>query len=213
LFTILKENWEGRVMKIKRRWLSGIASALLLIMTTSWFAFGQAQHVRWDIISVVFTTPNTLNPGGFADAIAPNNGGKIRLTGFGTFVAPAGRGGGSGAVTGGGTWETFNTANVSTGSGTYEVTGLVRFELANFQTPGNIDNIGNPAEAANGYAYLRIEYNDGSQGVLGVFCHGPGAPDGIAEGINATKGFKTYVAVQGPAPLVDANRTLFHVRQ
>jgi hypothetical protein len=58
---------------------------------------------------------------------------------------------------------------------------------------------------------LRIDYDDGSKGVLGVYCHGPGAPDGIAEGISAMKGFMTYVAVQSPAPGVDRNRTLFHV--
>lgn len=203
----------GEPMTTRARWFSLIALALLLIGNNSPVS-GQSAHVRWDIISVDFTTPITVNPGGFADAIAPNNGGKIRLTGFGTFVASAGRSGRSDAVTGGGTWETFDTVNVSTGSGTYEVRELVRFELANFQTPGSIiDNIGDQDEAANGYAYLRIEYSDGSQGVLGVFCHGPGAPNGIAEGINATKGFVTYVQVQGPAPLVNVNRTLFHVRE
>jgi len=201
-------------MRTRAKWLPSIALALLLFGSNA-PVFGQAQHGRWDIISVNFTTtPITINPGGFADATAPNNGGKIRLTGFGTFVASAGHGGGTNAVTGEGTWETFNTANVSTGSGTYEVRELLRFELATFQTPGSvIDNIGNQLEAANGYAVLRVEYNDGSQGVLGVFCHGPGAPNGIAEGINATKGFKTYVGVQGPAPLVNANRTVFHVRK
>src|SRR5262245_14497083 len=92
-----------------------IAAFLSAGTMTATSSIAGASHVRWDITSVVFTTtPNTVNPGGFADAIAPNNGGKIRLTGFGTFVAPAGRGGGSNAVTGGGTWETFNTANVST---------------------------------------------------------------------------------------------------
>jgi hypothetical protein len=199
--------------KATKGWLLGIAAVLLSTLTTVPVAFAEADHVRWDIISVVFGPPNILNPGGFADATAPNNGGKIRLTGSGTFVASAGRGGRSNAVTGGGTWETFNTANVSTGSGTYAVRELVRFELANFQLPVNIDNIGDLAEAANGYAVLRIEYDDGSQGILGVYCHGPGAPNGIAEGISATKGFKTYVEVQGPAPGVDANRTLFHVLQ
>jgi hypothetical protein len=201
-------------MNSQGKWLSIIVVVLLSVIATAPIAFAQAQHVRWDVVSIDFTTtPITANPGGFADAIAPNNGGKIRVTGFGTFVAPAGRHGSSGAVTGGGTWETFDPTGASTATGTYWVTGLVRFELANFATPGVIDNIGDPAEAANGYAYLRIEYNDGSQGVLGVFCHGPGAPDGIAEGISATKGFKTYVEIQGPAPLVDANRTVFHVRQ
>jgi hypothetical protein len=184
----------------------------LLMSGLGTFAFGQAQHVGWDIVSVDFTTtPITANPNGFADAIAPNNGGKIRLTGFGTFVAPAGQRGG-GSATGGGTWETSDIADNSTGSGTYDVTKLVRFELANFQTPGTIlDNIGNEAERANGYAVLRIQYDDGPQGVLGVYCHGPGAPAGIAEGISATKGFVTYVEVQGPSAGVDANRTLFHV--
>jgi hypothetical protein len=193
--------------------LSLVASLLLSLLSTATVAFGQAQHVRWDITSLNFTTtPSTASPGGFADATAANNGGKIRLTGFGTFVASAGPGGGSNAATGGGTWETFDTSNVSTASGTYSVKELVRFEFANFQIPGSIiDHIGNQAETANGYAVLRIEYNDGSQGVLGLYCHGPGAPDGIAEGISATKGFKTYVAVAGPAPGIDANRTLFHV--
>ena len=199
-------------MRIATRRVSEIGAVLLLAVAIPSVALSQARHVRWDIVSLEFTAPPTANAGGFADAIATNNGGKIRLTGFGTFVAPAGRGGRSSAATGGGTWETFDSANVPTGSGTYVVRQLVRWELANFQTPGSlIDNIGDQAEAANGYSYLRIEFDDGSQGVLGVFCHGPGAPAGIAEGINVTKGFKTYVEVQGPAPGVDANRTLFHV--
>lgn len=194
-----------------RGWLLGIAVVLLSITAIVSPTFGQDQHVRWDIISVDFTTtPITVSAGGFADAIAPNNGGRIRLTGSGTFVASAGRGGEANAVTGGGTWQTFDPA----GRGTYVVRELVRFELASFQTPGSIiDEIGDQAEAANGHAVLRIEYDDGSQGVLGVYCHGPAAPDGIAEGFSATKGFKTYVEIQGPAPGVDANRTLFHVSQ
>jgi hypothetical protein len=58
---------------------------------------------------------------------------------------------------------------------------------------------------------LRIAYSDGSQGVLTVGCHGPGAPPGIFEGIATTKGFKTYYTVQAPVGGVDANRTIFHV--
>ena len=87
----------------------------------------------------------------------------------------------------------------------------MRFELGNLALPVNIDKIGPNGRAANGWAYLRIDYSDGSQGVLGVFCHGPGAPDGIAEGINATKGVVTYTAVGAPAPGVDLNRTTFHI--
>src|SRR5438093_10007623 len=106
-------------MKIERRRLTGFAVVALMIMATTSFAFGQAQHVRWDIISLVFTPP-TLNPGGVAFA-KTDDGSTIKLTGFGTFVAPAGRHGRSGAATGGGTWETFNPAGTSTGSGNYVV--------------------------------------------------------------------------------------------
>ena len=192
--------------------LCGLAAVLMSVMVARTVRAAGADHVRWDIISVApFTVPLPVSPGGFADATAPNNGGRIRLSGLGTFVAPAGQGGGSNAATGGGTWQTFSPANVSTGSGTYVVRELVRWEFANLQPSPGTDNIGDPAQRANGHAYLRIDYSDGSQGVLGVFCHGPGAPNGIAEGINATKGVVTYASVGGPAPGVDLNRTLFHL--
>jgi len=143
-----------------------------------------------------------------ASAKAPD-GDTITLTGTGTFVAPAGSNGGSGAVTGGGTWQT------NTGSGTYQVKELVTFVMANFQssTPAFIDNIGNLSARANGTAVLRIQFSDGQSGVLTVGCHGPGAPPGIFEGIATTKGYKTYYAVQDPVGGVDANRTIFHVNK
>jgi hypothetical protein len=125
-----------------------------------------------------------------------------------TFVAPGGSNGGSGAVTGGGTWKT-NTAR-----GTYVVKELVSWVKANAQssTPTFIDNIGNLSQRTNGTAVLRIRFSDGSSGVLTVGCHGPGAPPGIIEGIATTKGFKTYYETEEPVGGVDANRTLFHVR-
>jgi hypothetical protein len=169
---------------------------------------GSAHHVRWDIISLVGgAPPGPLNPGGHASAMAPD-GDMITLTGSGTFVAPAGHNGGSGAVTGGGTWQT-NTA-----SGTYVVKELVSFVKANAQssTPTFIDNIGSLSQRTNGTAVLRIQFSDGASGVLTVGCHGPGAPPGIIEGIATTKGFKTYYETEEPVGGVDANRTLFHVR-
>jgi hypothetical protein len=169
---------------------------------------GGATHVRWDIISLVGgAPPGPINPGGHASAMAPD-GDMITLTGTGTFVAPAGANGGSGAVTGGGTWQT------DTGSGTYQVKELVSFVRANAQssTPTFVDNIGDLSQRTNGTAVLRIEFSDGASGVLTVGCHGPGAPPGIIEGIAVTKGYKTYFEVEEPAPGVDANRTLFHVR-
>jgi hypothetical protein len=171
-------------------------------------AGSSSDHIRWDIISVINFAPLTIEAGGVAFALAPSDL-TIKLTGSGTFVAPA-SGGVSGAATGGGTWETFS-GGVSTGSGTYTVTGLASWEFANFQAPGAVDLIGDTNERANGNAVLRIEYSDGSLGTLGVGCHGPGAPDGIAEGVIATKGYVTYWSAEEPAPGVDKDRTLFHV--
>jgi hypothetical protein len=186
--------------------LVAIAVVLLLVALPSSAASG-AQHVRWDIISLVGgQPPGPINPGGHASAMAPD-GDTITLTGSGTFVAPA-SGGGSSAVTGGGTWTTS-----SGGSGSYTVTGLVSWQMANFQpVPGpNIDNI-DDGQKANGNAVLTIAFSDGSQGVLSVLCHGPGAPPGILEGIATTKGYKTYYEVGDAVPGVDANRTVFHVQ-
>jgi hypothetical protein len=136
--------------------------------------------------------------------MAPD-GDTITLTGSGHFVAPA-SGGGSGAADGGGTWTT------TSGSGTYQVTGLVSWERANDQANvGFVDNI-DEGTRTNGTAVLTIAFSDGSSGVLTVGCHGPGAPPGIFEGIATTKRYKTYYNVPAPVPGVDAGRTIFHVR-
>src|SRR2546425_7789117 len=84
--------------------------------------------------------------------------------------------------------------------------------IREFPDPGLVDLIGNTDERANGNAILRIQYSDGSEGILGIGCHGPGAPAGIQEGVIATKGFVTYWSAQPPLPNVDANRTIFHVQ-
>lgn len=215
--TILVSPVKGDDMRVQPRRFVRLSAVLMLSLLVP-LAFasavsGQAKHARWDIISLVGGGfPGPANAGGVASALAPDNT-KITLTGFGTFVAPAGHNGGSGAVTGGGTWQTFDAAGASTGSGTYEVKELVSFVFDNLQsqTPFLIDNIGDTNERANGTAVLRIEYSDGSRGVLTVGCHGPGASAGIFEGIATTKGFKTYYNVQAPAGGVDANRTIFHV--
>jgi len=175
------------------------------------------DHVRWDIISLT-ASPLTARAGGvaFASAITGSSlspDWKIKFTGSGTFVAPT-SGGGSGAVTGGGTWETFS-GGVSSGSGTYTVTKLASWVFANLQLPVLNNLIASPDQvAANGTAVLVIEYSDGSQGTLGVGCHGPGAPNGIEEGVIATKGYVTYWTGEVPGALtVDKNRTLFNIRK
>jgi hypothetical protein len=200
------------------RWISRVAvvslAVLLAITVGSRVVRGQAEHVRWDIVSANVPVITTLSPGGVAYATARNPTSlKIKLTGSGTFVSPASRGP-SGAVTGGGTWETFSgcpAACVSTGSGTYWVTGLASWEFANFQSPGLIDLVGDTSERANGNAVLLIRYSDGSSGTLGIGCHGPGALDGIVEGVIATKDYVTYWDAEAPTGTADKNRTLFHI--
>jgi hypothetical protein len=204
-------------MRAEARWISrvGVVSLAALFATTIGLrvVHGQAEHVRWDITSLQFNTPspgvNTVNPGGVAYAFARNPSTlNIKLTGEGTFVAPQ-SGGPSGAATGGGTWETFN-GTTSTGSGTYWVTRLASWEFANYQALVNVDNI--PGVAANGNAVLLIQYSDGSQGTLGIGCHGPGAPEGIVEGVIATKDYLTYWDAQAVSPTVNQGRTNFHIQ-
>jgi hypothetical protein len=201
-------------MRLAARSISGVTAASLAVLLTITGAprvvHGQAQLVRWDIISVDIPI-TTLSPGGVAFAFARNPSTlKIKLTGTGTFVAPA-SGGTSHAVTGGGTWETFSGA-ASTGSGTYVVTSLSSWQFANDQLPGLIDLI-DDTQRVNGNAVLRIDYSDGSSGILGIGCHGPGAPDGIVEGVIATKDFVTYWDAEAPTPTGNANRTTFHLER
>ncbi len=203
-------------MRTENRWLLGIAVTLLWIAATSSVAMGQAQHVRWDIISINFVAPFTAGPGGIASAKA-NDGSQITLTGSGTFVAPGGGAGTSSAVTGGGMWQTFaSDGTTSTGSGTYEVTGLVRWDQAPFPPggpPPRTDLI-DDGVPSTGLAVLRITYNDGERGILIVSCTGATAvPPNLFEGITASKGFVDYWNRVAPAGGVDANRTIFHVRQ
>lgn len=200
-------------MRITARLVSAIAVVCLAVSLSMAFRLhvvqGAADHVRWDIIHMnPATTPATLTPGGVAFASARNpNTLSIKLTGSGTFVAPASAGTSS-AVTGGGTWETFS-GTTSTGSGTYEVTGLVSWQFAR-PGLGEFNDLIDDGTAANGNAVLRVRYSDDSEGVLNIGCEGPGPNIGILEGVIATKAHVTYWDAQAPVGGVDANRTLFH---
>jgi len=189
--------------------LSIVITLILFAFVTTFASADSATHGRWDIISL--QPPNVL-AGGVASALA-DDGSMITLTGNGTFVAPAGGSGRSGAATGGGTWETQDKDGNVTGSGTYEVTGLVRWDQAPGTSPPVGDLIGDPAERSARLVVLSIEYSDGSRGILVVSCHLVGTPDSVFEGVNASKGFVHYYDNVTPVPGVDANRTLFHVRQ
>jgi hypothetical protein len=165
---------------------------------------GAAPTFRWDTISL--TSPGgvpTINAGGSDYALAADLT-TIQISGSGTF-------GGGVAPTGGGTWATSGPSG--TASGTFTVTGLVKFTVApGSLPPGLVDNIGDPANSRSGLAILSVKYSDGSRGTLVVSCHQPvGSPSGIFEGITATKGFVGFHERVPPVPGVDANRTLFHV--
>src|SRR5438034_907413 len=121
---------------------------------------------------------------GSASATAAD-GLKIIVTGNGTFVAPAGGGGTSSAATGGGNWETRNASDAVTGSGTYTVTGLVRWERALASNP----NI--PGSTA-GLAILRVEYSDGSAGTLTISCRISGAQDRKSTRLNSSHTVISY---------------------
>lgn len=191
-----------------RRWLLGIAT-LALVGALPAMATAQAEHVRWDVVIV---SPPSVLPGGTATAQA-EDGSTIKMTGSGTFVAPSPNGGSPGSdssTSGGGTWTTFDASGAQTGTGTYEVTGLVRWErepghvLPGILTNDTIDD----GEPSSGLAVLRILYSDGKRGVLIVSCNLPAPaprPD-MFEGITATRRVVDYWKhVSGT--------TLFHVRQ
>ena len=191
-----------------------VIAAVLGLAAASADALAQASHVQWDIISLDFGPPPVASSGGIASARAADSS-MITMTGTGTFVAPAGGAGSNASATGGGTWETFDAVGSYAGSGMYWVTGLVRWdrEPAGALPSVIIDAIGNPDETSAGLAVLRIQYDDGSRGILVVNCTLQGSPATIPEGISATKGFVDYFDVQLPAmPFENENRTIFHVR-
>jgi hypothetical protein len=194
-------------MKSHLRFVLRFTLAMLALL-----AFGNmipsaaAATFRWDTISftVVNGTP-TINTGGSDFALAADLT-TIQISGSGTF-------GGGLPPTGGGTWTASgpSAGPSGTASGTFKVTGVIRFTVApGSLPPGVIDNIG--PNARSGLAVFKIQYSDGSTGTLTVSCHLPvGSPSGIFEGITAIKGFVDYSDHVPPVPGVDANRTNFHV--
>jgi hypothetical protein len=194
-------------MYSSKKWLLGIWVGMLLIMAVATAAFGQTRRIRWDLISLDFSTvPVTVNPGGVAAALA-NDGSLILFTGSGFFLGAAEAVGQPEAV-GEGTWAT--SGPIGAASGTYRVIEKVIWKQAPGMQGPTIDNIGpNPRP---GFVVLKIAYSDGSIGTLGVSCHLVGTPDQVFEGVTATKGFVGFFNRVPPLPGVNANRTLFHLQ-
>jgi hypothetical protein len=216
-------------MRTNRRWFRKGLILLVLPLVFALYAMASGDgdrketKYRWDIVHISSFSPVDANPGGFASALA-NDGSKITVTGHGTFEPQE-----PDEVTGGGTWTTFASDGTTvTGTGTYRVRQLVRFDLApGVQTAGLVDNIpgaiGDLTDQRAGLLFVRVAYSDGSKGVLVVSCHlnggpdfvtRPAAPASIFEGITASKGYVDYWSrvppIGAPTP-VDGNRTLFHI--
>ena len=189
--------------KFVGRGLILITGALLLVAGSAPSAFAQAEHIRWDL--VIFAPP-TVSVGGTSTAAAQDNS-TITMTGSGTFVAPGGGPGSNASATGGGTWKACNAAGTVCTSGTFVVTGLVRWD----QEPGKSlppvitnDTIDDGTPTA-GLVVLRIAYSDGSNGTLVVSCNLPPPNPQMFEGITATKSVVDYWRhINGS--------TLFHIR-
>jgi hypothetical protein len=172
--------------------------------------------MRWDIWAPEVDTTTgvtTLAPGGhslsqatFSPVQFAGDDSTITLTGSGTFRLNEGH-----DVTGGGTWVTAMKDGTVTGSGTYRVTGLVRFDLAPgtlVGIPGLVDAIGNVADSRAGLAVMKIAYSDGATGIL-VFSCSIASPAAVFEGTTATKGFVDYYNALFPD--FTFGNTIFHV--
>jgi hypothetical protein len=196
------------------RLLPAVAAATVLSAT----AVNAAQRMRWDLISVDFSTsPVTVSAGGTDWAFA-NDGSSIKLTGSGTFLSVASSARFSAiALGGGGTWQTFGPTGTPIANGTYKVLrGPASFQQAPSPVPPINDLIGNTADARSGLLVVEIRFDDSSRGVLTLSCHLPGTtpvatPDTVFEGITVTKDYVDYWNRFNPVPGIDANRTSFHV--
>ena len=109
-------------------------------------------------------------------------------------------------------WQTFDGSGNPTGSGNYQVTGFVDFDVAPGSLPANFTDLsGNKADVRSGLAVFKIAYDDGSDGVLVVSCDLPvGSPPTLFEGITASKGYVDYWERDPAVAGVNANRNNFH---
>ena len=166
---------------------------------------GQGNHAyRWDLINVL---SGCIEAGGHASSKS-RDGARITVTGSGTFRDNPGN---PQDVTGGGEWQITPGSATPAGSGTYEVTRFISFDLPPGGNVGGCDNIGELDDRRPGRLTVAIAYDDGSEGVLEVGCRQMGSPASVMEGITATKGYVTFWNHEEPAPGVEGNRTLFHL--
>jgi hypothetical protein len=167
---------------------------------------GDNALYSWDIVNVL---GGCVAAGGEASSKSLDNA-RITVTGSGTFRDNPGN---SQSVTGGGEWTITPGTATPAGSGTYEVTRFISFDLAPGAPPPIGDCIGDPEARRAGRLTVAILYSDGSEGVLEVGCRLVGSPGSIMEGVTATKGFVTFWNHEEPVPGAEGNRTIFHLLQ
>lgn len=168
-------------------------------------AGGSNAEYRWDIVNVF---GGCIEAGGHASSKS-RDGARITVTGSGTFRDNPGN---SQDVTGGGEWTITAGTATPAGSGTYEVTRFISFDLPPGRLPPtDKDCIGDLEDARAGRLTVAIAYSDGSKGVLEVGCRLAGTPPSVMEGITATKGFVTFWNHEEPTRGVEGNRTIFHL--
>jgi hypothetical protein len=215
-------------LRTETRWPLRLVAALTLLFGSGIVLAAESTTIRWDMANI--TPSSMITPGGLASAFADDNS-KITLTGSGTFVTSPRDGpfaGTSARVTGGGNWQTFDPVGNSTGSGTYTIRLLTRFDTATGSLVGSglIDTIGDLSNTQAGLAVFNVDYSDGSRGILVVSCTlapfgTPTTPPSIFEGITASKGCPTspsatcgsvdYWNRENGLVITTADQTIFHI--
>lgn len=190
-------------MRVNMTLAGKLAVLVMAFFVTTGVTLADGSTVRWDIVTVSPGPPVTINGGGTASPKAADSY-KITVTGSGTFGENVGTFGDD-DVTGGGTWETFNSTGAMTGAGTYWVTRVVHFEKAPGSLPfPHVDNIGSVSQEAAGLVVLAIAFSDGSKGTITISCTLVGTPPTNVEGVTVVKGSVHYWSISGA--------TLFHIR-
>jgi hypothetical protein len=200
-----------------------ILNLLLALFLVPGAAHAQQAGVRWDIIHIPSFNPVDVQPGGQASAATFSDGTKLTLTGSGTFVPSE-----PDQVTGGGTWTIADPTGKVLGTGTYQVTDLLKYNETQGGLPATFrDQIGRNEDFRVGLAFLRIAYSDGGRGILVISSRDDllALPAGAATaaatmpamkmmslftGITASKDAQYYGARVAAQPGVDGNRVALH---
>jgi hypothetical protein len=154
-------------MKIEKSW---VLLPLAVMLAAVSFPIDQARADGDSQFQFFITTTASVAASSLAE-----DGAKISFRGTGTFKPDDPE-----EVSGGGTWETRDSGGRVTGSGSWQPTHLVKFNL-------RPEVFAPDPTVKGGLAFFQIRYSDGARGILAVSCFLPGAPASVSEGIIASK--------------------------